>query len=404
MSGGPAAYHSDLRDKAQIVGLATRLASHRAYERLRPRTVTDGSEIPAEFGQITVPWLDDVLCAGVPGARVEGFDLGIGHVGTTGRQQMTIDYNDAGREAGLPRSVFAKGTPTLLTRISMSVVPTMKIEADFFNRVRGLVDVEAPVGYHSAYDLRSGRAIHLLEDLVATKNATFPEVTTPITQSQAEDAVDVMAALHARFVDRGDLAVRFAEFQTWPVVYQRMATSMDLERYNQRGMDKAADALPPTLRARRDEVWPAIVRASDVHDRLPHTLIHGDVHLANWYVTGEGRMGLLDWQCVSRGHWSHDLAYALTAILDIEQRRAWERDLLERYRERLHEFGAPTVSFDHELWPNYRQQVLGGFALWTPTYCPPAFAPKNMQPPELSLEMIRRFATAIDDLDSLDVR
>lgn len=285
----------------------------------------------------------------------------------------------------------------------MSVVPTMKIEADFFNTVRPLVEIEAPVGYHSAFDLRSGRAIHLLEDLVATKNATFPEVTTTITRSQADDAVDVLAALHARFMGERDLPGLFPQLQTWPVVYQRMATSMDLERYNQRGMDKAADVLPPSLRARRDEVWPAIVRASDVHDRLPQTLIHGDVHLANWYMTGEGRMGLLDWQCVSRGHWSHDLAYAITAILDTEQRRAWERELLERYCERLRELGAAAISFDDELWPNYRQQVLGAFALWTPTYRPPAFAPKNMQPPELSLEMIRRFATAIDDLDSLDV-
>jgi hypothetical protein len=48
----------------------------------------------------------------------------------------------------------------------------------------------------------------------------------------------------------------------------------------------------------------------------------------------------------------------------------------------------------------YRRQVFGALAFWTPTYAPPAFAPKNMQPEALSLEMIRRSATAIADLDS----
>jgi hypothetical protein len=40
---------------------------------------------------------------------------------------------------------------------------------------------------------------------------------------------------------------------------------------------------------------PAARRALAMHEREPRTLLHSDVHLGNWYVTGDGRMGLCDW-------------------------------------------------------------------------------------------------------------
>jgi aminoglycoside phosphotransferase (APT) family kinase protein len=136
-----------------------------------------------------------------------------------------------------------------------------------------------------------------------------------------------------------------------------------------------------------------------VHRDLSPTLLHGDVHLGNWYVTAGGAMGLCDWQCVSVGHWSRDVAYALASTLDVEQRRAWEVRLLETYLEQLREGGAPPTSFA-AAWEMYRLQLLGALTMWTPTYRPPPFMPE-MQPTEVTEEMLRRISTAIVDLDSL---
>lgn len=57
------------------------------------------------------------------------------------------------------------------------------------------------------------------------------------------------------------------------------------------------------------------MQALAVHDSEPQGLIHSDVHIGNWYRTGAGKMGLCDWQCLARGHWSRDFAYAVTAAL-----------------------------------------------------------------------------------------
>jgi aminoglycoside phosphotransferase (APT) family kinase protein len=42
------------------------------------------------------------------------------------------------------------------------------------------------------------------------------------------------------------------------------------------------------------------------------------MHLGNWHFTGGGAMGLCDWQCISVGHWSRDLAYALASTLTVD--------------------------------------------------------------------------------------
>jgi aminoglycoside phosphotransferase (APT) family kinase protein len=88
--------------------------------------------------------------------------------------------------------------------------------------------------------------------------------------------------------------------------------------------------------ARRAEVHPALMRSQQLNVSVgPQTYLHGDVHPGNWYVTGDGRLGLYDWQLSVRGGPARDLAYALSTHLSIEQRRAWERDLLDRYLVRL---------------------------------------------------------------------
>ncbi len=48
------------------------------------------------------------------------------------------------------------------------------------------------------------------------------------------------------------------------------------------------------------------------------TLLHQDTHLANWYALPDGSMGIADRQCVARGQWALDIAYALAIGLSIE--------------------------------------------------------------------------------------
>jgi hypothetical protein len=83
-----------------------------------------------------------------------------------------------------------------------------------------------------------------------------------------------------------------------------------------------------------------------------------------------------------------------------EDRRAWERDLLARYLDRLAGHGAPRLDFDQAFtW--YRQQLLHAFSMWTITLRHSPMLP-SMQSEAMTLAMMERIATAIDDLDALD--
>jgi aminoglycoside phosphotransferase (APT) family kinase protein len=132
----------------------------------------------------------------------------------------------------------------------------------------------------------------------------------------------------------------------------------------------------------------------------PQTLLHGDVHPGNWYVTGDNRMGLYDWQCAARGGGARDVAYALSTHLTVEDRRAWERDLLARYCDRLAAAGCRVPNFEAALLA-YRQQMLHAMFMWLVTIGRYSLQPE-MQPKDVTLESVRRTCQAAEDLDSLD--
>ncbi len=112
-------------------------------------------------------------------------------------------------------------------------------------------------------------------------------------------------------------------------------------------------------------------------------------------------MGLADWGVVHKGHWSRDLAYTIPTALTVEQRRAWERDLIVFYLDRLEAAGVERVSFS-EAWMRYREALLSVLPSWTMTLAPTPDMP-DMQPTETSLTFIERITQAIDDTDALEL-
>jgi aminoglycoside phosphotransferase (APT) family kinase protein len=236
--------------------------------------------------------------------------------------------------------------------------------------------------------------------MVATKSATFCNHKTYVTRAMADDMIDLLAALHGRFYADPTLAERYRWLASYPRWFTIGAAKMGTEYYTRKAFDAAAHVIPPEVMARRDEVWPATMRALALHDSEPQGLIHSDVHIGNWYRTGAGIMGLCDWQCLSRGHWSRDFAYAVTASLTPDDRRNWERDLLARYIERFADKTGVRPDFDVSF-QRYRQQIVHALAMWTITLCHSPLLP-NMQPEETTIKMIERMTTAMADLDALD--
>jgi aminoglycoside/choline kinase family phosphotransferase len=232
-----------------------------------------------------------------------------------------------------------------------------------------------------------------------TGQATFCAHDEPMSRARVENQLRVLATLHAKHYAAPALARDFPYLRSWDELFS-FTSEAGYRRACVRGFAMAEAVIPARLFAREDAIWPATMASSQRHATLPNTLIHSDVHLKNWYVTAEGAMGLHDWQCICRGHWSRDVAYCLATALTTDNRRAWERKLLQYYLEQLRAAGAPAIKFDF-AWRHYREQLFGALAWWTGTLGQPPDKP-DMQPRASSLEFIGRIARAIDDLDALE--
>jgi hypothetical protein len=375
-------------------------AAHALWDHLtRPPAVT-AADVPWSAEAVTPDWITAVLARDVAGARADEVRITGGDAGSSVRRAISVGWNAIGRAARLPERLFAKTTPSLATRLSAGMVaPT---EGRFLMELRPQLRLEAPVCLHSARDALGGRSIHLFEDLTVTRGARFCRVRDAIDRTQAEGIVDTLAELHGSFTEvdgRRAVAGDLAWLDTYESFFNT-ARRTGTEQGHEQAMTRAADVIPPAVMARRAEVWPAAVRAAELHGAGPRTVIHSDVHLGNWYITGDGHMGLSDWARVCRGLGVRDVAYALMTTLAVDDRRAWEQALLRRYRERLQDrFG---IRLDPAaLLRGYRQQAFSALLMWTPTLCPPPLLPE-MQTEATSKEMIHRITSAIDDHAALD--
>jgi aminoglycoside phosphotransferase (APT) family kinase protein len=370
-----------------------------AEEKRGVQPVTELDQVPTGYDALTPQWLSKVLCRDAAGAAVTSFRLDAKDDGSSNRRRVFLDYNEAGRAAKLPATVFCKAAEGLANRVVLGLSGTAEAEADFYNLVRHRLPIEAPVAYYAGFDPSNYSYFIMMRDMAGS--ATFPDDRTELTWEQAVGIVETLAGLHAYFYESPELGTPTMPFRTWPVWWaDQMACLPTYQRYCDLAVEDAEHVIPSRLFQRRAEIWPRTGDSVDRHRVLPRTFIHDDVHMKNWFITSDGRMGLHDWQIVSVGHWSRDLIYALTTSLTIEQRRKWLDELLRLYVDRMEALGAPKISVD-EARHNCRQQLFSVLAFWTITLRPAEGLP-DMQPERTTYEYIKRLTAAMDDLNSLD--
>ncbi len=362
----------------------------------KPLAVKYG-DIPVSYDAITPEWMTAILCRDTPGAEVTEVMLGDPDTGTSNRRRIYVEYNQAGRDAGLAKSVFCKATQDLANRILLSTAGT-KSEVRFFNDIRPTLDIDAPEAYFAAYDPESWASIIVLRDIA--DEVTFCSHKTEMHEDLAHSQMELLGKVHGQFHESPLFQGKFSDMIVFRDRFHLLCERNGFEKCCVDGFLASEEFVPERLFARESEIWPATMRAVDRHKGLPETLTHNDVHLKNWYMRGSA-MGLGDWQVSCRGHWSRDLAYTIGTALKPEQRRVMERDLVAYYLDRLHAAGGPRVTFD-EAWDHYREQMLSALAWWTMTLTPAADMP-DMQPYDTTREFIHRLAVAIDDLGSLDI-
>jgi hypothetical protein len=393
--------NSSWRDSARIAERLITVGGHYLWEKATHCKAVEASDVPGSACAITPEWLTAVLCKSVPGAKVLGCTLTGGSSGTSERQGLALTLNEAARQGGLPERLFTKCTKSYRQRLTLGLVGIIDGEVGFYPQIRPQLDIEAPSGYYTCIDRSSWRSMILMEDIAHAKQAKFISTETYISKEMMEDLLSNMANWHGRFWNSPQFSQQLNWMRTpadWLNAISRFIAHDDRCRL---GIKMSEAVIPPELLGHTGELSKAMLDCLEMARQGPQTFLHGDPHVGQTYITNQGKMGYGDWQIVMRGSWAYDYAYALTSALTVKDRREWERDLLRFYLDRLGQAGGEPPPFE-DAWLHYRRNAIYGYFCWLSTIAGSAKGTTpDMQPRQVSLDIIHRTANAIRDLDSL---
>ena len=333
-----------------------------------------GADVPATLDEVLDPaWLTGALADVEDGDRVLATEVvdSLTTVAGKVRVAVTVERRDGTRDVrGYCVKAHLDGSPTSLVS-----------EAHFYGELGPTLAVRTPRAYYTAADEASRQAIIVMDDVVAG-GGTFLSAHTPYSIETTRDSLGQLARLHAATSGCGGMADA-----DW--LAPRLTTMADMF---------PLDALQSLLDdGRGPDIAPELRSAANVAEAMRRTgahevtcVIHADTHSGNSYLDAEGRACWLDWQIVQRGNWATDIAYHLATVLDVDDRRAHEAELLRHYLGELDALGAAAPAWD-DAWDLYTRSFSYGYFLWVIT---------RISSREVVLIHIPRIATALEDHDT----
>ena len=167
-----------------------------------------------------------------------------------------------------------------------------------------------------AYAVEPGRVALLSIDL---SEWLFPNERAPIAPEKQNRLIDSMARMHARFweADLDDIAGLADPRNVLDLVgHDLLQNPRQLATVNEglrdsivRGWTKVRELLPPDA---YDWLTRPVAESTKDWDRLPWTLLHGDIKIANFAVLPSGRVAAFDWSVTSNGPCGFELGWYLT--------------------------------------------------------------------------------------------
>jgi hypothetical protein len=345
------------------------------------------SFVPRTWDEVTPQWMTEILAPHCAGAEVGDVALGDVTYGTTSHARARLTYT---RGSG-PDRVFIKGQGGLFHRLLLTSLGILFPEARLFAE-RDLIPLEMPMLYGVGVDRLRLRTMIVMEDVVATRGAAPNVATTPLTIDQVGAGLETLAQLHARFWN-GNIppALRFIRPWQMRAGWALMGYAGARSGLRRMGELGALESMPAGTRT-TGECFKLFARQFELGRTGVQTLAHGDAHIGNSYCLPDGRIGFIDLQVAHVGSWMNDTAYFLCSALTTENRRRHEKELLARYLEALGKAGAAPPSFD-QAWERYRQGPTYGLMIWLHNV-----GLGGYKTDEISLEVIRRFSAAFEDL------
>lgn len=283
---------------------------------------------------------------------VSGRQYGDGNASTAGRCVFDVTYVQ-GSSNELPQRLVVK-----VARVGALAEHEVlyRTELDFYQRIRPEITLETPKCFGSYFDTESGTFGLIMEDL-EQRGAVFMSNQIDHDAQNVRSVLDVFAKLHAKYWK----SERFGTDLAWLQSHNAGAfysMNMDMSRVPAyinwvTSKWRFKQEMLQQIGASLDELHHQMAIVENHFATLPQTLLHGDGHVGNTYRVGD-KGGLLDWQLSMRGCFMHDVGYYIQTSLSVGNRRAWQRDLITSYLERLRAEGVESPPTFDEAWMAYR--------------------------------------------------
>jgi hypothetical protein len=339
--------------------------------------------IPETLDELLTPeWLNAALSTRYPGVNVTDVTPGqiVERVSTNARFTIAGDIPD-----GLPTALCAKGYFGPAGKGSAAAgVP----EASFYRDISHATGVRTLNSVWADVDPVSEQGVVITEDAVA-EGAVFCDALDPCTVERTAELLGELAKLHAYAWEQPQKAsADWLATRLQFILNVRGAKEIDANFDGPNGV-----GVPDATR----DTQKLLDAYAKIASRTPGpgwAIVHGDAHVGNTFLDGQGRACLLDWQVTQWAPWGLDVGYHVSSALEPDERADNEQDLLRHYLDELRAAGVATVPSFDVAWDEYRIGLVHGFFLWAITV---------YVRPEVIAQLVRRLGIAAADLGSYEL-
>jgi hypothetical protein len=346
--------------------------------------------LPASVEDVSAEVLTAALVQTFPDLKVNSVNITDVTHGTSTRLHLDVRYAERISE-GPPERLFIKTSFGVTHHYDLGRLGLFGSEVRYYVELDPILQVVTPRVYAKSLG-ETGQFMLVMEDLIA-KGLAWREPGDTLEPTTAGRVLDGMAIYHAA-TWRNDAILNLTWLQSslGGGLADMYRATLNVEDTEAKLSLPGGDLLPAKIRDAQ-VLTEAFWQLRDHADSGPQCLVHGDAHLQNFAFTDIGEPVFTDWQVVKRSTCGHDLAYFLGSALSVEDRRAYEDELITRYRNSLETNGVPAQDLVH-LEDDYRVNYIHGLLTWLRT-------PDTMQPRAVNHANLERFATAVIDHDSI---
>lgn len=356
---------------------------------------------PRILADVTSNWLTQVLHddgalsqdINVESIRLEAMGAGAGMMSSMARIEIQYDIDDATAPTSLVIKLPAENETNRAVAVQYSLY--LK-EVRYYKELAPLTNASSPRIYASYLDDNQDFLL-LMEDASDYRMGNQVEGAT---FEECEICISELVKLHASFWEKLD-AVDWLPHIANSDNAKNMAKGAEIGWIQL--MEYFGDQVPSSINQKKEIYLASIDRLQRGLDQSPITLVHGDFRMDNMLFgqnTAQSPLIIVDFQGPLKGKGIQDFAYFLCHSSQIEVRRQYERELVQRYVDGLKQAGVSAYEYP-EAWEDYRLAVL---YCWTvAVVIAGTMDPDNDRGYTWMSKMVERNGVAIEDLDCLEL-